>query len=88
MYLAAYEKIKIIVKTKIMGTDSGVGMSTKEWYYFQISNLSSHGISVCTLCMSILSRHNSGNISLLDAHLKYMSICFDYTNIISHHQVN
>ena len=28
-YLAAYEKIKIIVKTKITETDSGVGISTK-----------------------------------------------------------
>ena len=32
VYLAAYEKIKIIVKTKISETDSGggVGISTKE----------------------------------------------------------
>ena len=30
VYLSAYEKIKIIVKTKITETDSGVGISIKE----------------------------------------------------------
>ena len=59
VYLSAYEKIKIIVKTKRTETDSGVCISTKEGYYVHIINLSSHGIRVyvryvCPYCPDII----------------------------------
>ena len=46
MYLVAYDKIKIFVKTKITETDSGVGIFTKEGVLCSYNNISSHGISV------------------------------------------
>ena len=58
-------RIKIIVKTKITETDSGVGIYTKEGVlYVHIINLSSHGINVYVRykIMSIFSRHNLGKI--------------------------
>ena len=48
--IAAYEKVNIIIKSKITETDSGVGISTKTYqggrYCVNIINLTSHGISV------------------------------------------
>ena len=59
VYLSAYDKIKIIVKTKITETDSGVGISVKEGCCVHIINLSSHGIRVyvryvCPYCPDII----------------------------------
>ena len=57
-YLAAYEKIKIIVKTKTTKKDSGVGITTKDPQRIHIINLFSHVISVyvryiCPYCTDI-----------------------------------
>ena len=66
-----------------------------EWAYpprieelYPYNNLSSHGISVyvrcvCLYCQDIIqARFLIINRLLIDVHLKYMSICFDYTSII------
>ena len=57
LYLAAYEKIKIIVKTKITKKDSGVGITTKEGVLCPY--VISHVISVyvryiCLYCPDII----------------------------------